>query len=286
MLFGWAALAIHAVRTRSSAFLTVSVAGAFGAGGALLAAHAWQQAWRPPLRLLFEAMTPDARTDLQRAGRPVPVDVSVPMVLVGVLRSDASVNDSGLASLSIDVEWAGRLRGSNGSRDAATNPAAGGALLTVLGTMGPDRVGEWTAGRRIRAPAELRRAARYLNPGVPDEERVLARRGVTLVGTVKSAALVEVLARGSPAAELASGIESLWPPRYRRVCQTSQPPLRRHRQRHRPWRPHRARRRGAEKAAGGRHVSRDRDLWWKSPFWPPLRWPRFASPVFWGVRRC
>ena len=58
-------------------------------------------------------------------------------------------------------------------------------------------MGEWRAGRRVRIPAQLRRPSRYLNPGVPDHERALARRGTTLVGTVKSGALVEVLARGS-----------------------------------------------------------------------------------------
>ena len=44
---------------------------------------------------------------------------------------------------------------------------------------------------------QLRRPSRYLNPDVPDAERALARRGTTLVGSVKSGALVEVLERGS-----------------------------------------------------------------------------------------
>src|SRR5207244_2081624 len=43
----------------------------------------------------------------------------------------------------------------------------------------------------------LRRPSRYLDPGVADHERALARRGITLVGTVKSGALVDVLSRGS-----------------------------------------------------------------------------------------
>ena len=54
----------------------------------------------------------------------------------------------------------------------------------------------WTAGRTVRAPVILRRPARYENDGLPDQERALARRGVALVGAVKSAALVEVVARG------------------------------------------------------------------------------------------
>ena len=56
--------------------------------------------------------------------------------------------------------------------------------------------------------AVLRRPARYLNAGVPDQERMLARRGMSLVGTVKSAALVQVVGRGSWIDETASAIRS------------------------------------------------------------------------------
>ena len=53
-------------------------------------------------------------------------------------------------------------------------------------------------------PAVLRIPAMYGDPGVPDEVRSLARRGVVLVGSVKSAALVDVVARGSPIDEASS----------------------------------------------------------------------------------
>ena len=53
-------------------------------------------------------------------------------------------------------------------------------------------------------PAALRIPAMYGDPGVPDEARSLARRGVVLVGSVKSAALVDVVARGSPIDEASS----------------------------------------------------------------------------------
>ena len=39
--------------------------------------------------------------------------------------------------------------------------------------------------------AELRRPSRYLDPGVPDQEAALLRRGISLVGSIKSATLVE-----------------------------------------------------------------------------------------------
>jgi competence protein ComEC len=56
--------------------------------------------------------------------------------------------------------------------------------------------------------AVLRRPARYLNAGVPDQERMMARRGLSLVGTVKSGALVQVITRGSWIDETASAIRS------------------------------------------------------------------------------
>ena len=72
-------------------------------------------------------------------------------------------------------------------------PVAGGVLLTVSGALARGHIDQWRAGRTIRAPAHLRRPSRYFNPGVADEELSLARRGTTLVGTVKSGALVEVV---------------------------------------------------------------------------------------------
>jgi competence protein ComEC len=72
---------------------------------------------------------------------------------------------------------------------------SGGAVVSVVGALAADRVGEWRAGRRIRLPATLHRPARYLDVGVPDGERALLLRGTVLVGTAKSAALVDVVSR-------------------------------------------------------------------------------------------
>ena len=81
-----------------------------------------------------------------------------------------------------------------------------GIQLTVVGALGSGRMGEWTTGRILRAPATLRRPSRYLDPEVPDQERVLLRRGVALVGTVKSGALIQVMSRGPVPEELAARI--------------------------------------------------------------------------------
>jgi competence protein ComEC len=80
-------------------------------------------------------------------------------------------------------------------RDAGA-AAPGGLRVSVVGSLVPDHVDAWRAGRRVRMPVQLRRPARYDDPGVPDDEAALGRRGTALVGTVKSAALVEVLEPG------------------------------------------------------------------------------------------
>ncbi len=84
----------------------------------------------------------------------------------------------------------------------------GGVLITVGGVVPPERFAEWRGGRVVRLPVLLRRPARYLNPGVPDHETSLARRGATLVGAAKSALLVEVIERGSPMSEAAAAIRA------------------------------------------------------------------------------
>jgi competence protein ComEC len=54
----------------------------------------------------------------------------------------------------------------------------------------------------------MHRPSRYLDPGVSDQERALARRGTTLVGTVKSAALVDVIARAGWFTEAISAVRA------------------------------------------------------------------------------
>ena len=163
---------------RRPVWLAVSVALGFFAGGLLCSSVEWQHAWRPPLRIAFERLAREARADAARQGRRLPDDDEAFAIVEGILRADASPSAGGV-SLSV----------------AAERPGAGGLLVTVVGALAPPRMPEWRAGRRVRFPAQLRRPSRYLNAGVADFERALARRGTTLVGSVKSGALVEVLAR-------------------------------------------------------------------------------------------
>ncbi len=190
LLIACALGALWAWRVARPAVLAGAVCLAFFTGGALLAADAWREAWQPTLRTAFDEL---ARAERQRAvteHRLIPEDAEAFAHVSGVLRADAAVTPSGV-SLSIDVDRV------DGVDEMGGRPVAGGVVATVVGSLGPERADAWRAGRRVRLPVELRRPSRYLDPGVPDHERALARRGTTLVGIVKSGALVETAARGS-----------------------------------------------------------------------------------------
>jgi competence protein ComEC len=226
-------------------FIVVVTLGFFS-GGSLLSSVEWQRAWRPPLRVAFEALARAERAGAAARGRRMPEDDEAFAIVEGILRADAAPSENGV-SLSVMVDWLegapaatpsglprgvseSARRGSDagvpafakatagppklariGVRAEAEGPTAtgkklttdavravtGGIVVTIVGTLAAEHIGDWRAGRRVRMPVMLRRPSRYLNPGVPDFERALARRGTTLVGSVKSGALVEVLARGS-----------------------------------------------------------------------------------------
>jgi len=128
--------------------------------GWTLAAQANDRALRSPLRAAVE-----------------PHIGQEPVVVEGRLREDAALSDGGVV-LRVDVQRLNLGRG--------MQPTAGGISVGVGGIPLPSHAISWTAGRIIRASAVLRRPARYLNEGLPDQERALARRGVALVGTIKS----------------------------------------------------------------------------------------------------
>ena len=177
--------------------VVLSVAAVFVAGGALLAAEAWHRAWRPPLRVAFEGLAAAQRVEAEGGGRRLPENEEAFATLDGILRADASPGSLGV-SLSMQVVHLRTASVRSGiSPGVREVPADGGVLLTIGGGVASERMGEWRAGRRIRVPVQLRRPSRYLDPGVPDFERGLARRGTTLVGSVKSGRLVDVLAAGS-----------------------------------------------------------------------------------------
>ena len=190
--------------------LATAVAGAFFAGGALLASDAWQHAWRGSLRVMFEELARAERARATAEGRVLPEDDEAFATVRGVLRSDAAPTATGVSlSIAVDgLEERDRREGQDGTVRSSGRPIAGGIVVTVVGSLAADHVDEWRAGRRVRLPVQLRRPSRYLDPDVPDFERALARRGTTLVGTVKSGALVEVVARGHWFAERAADVRA------------------------------------------------------------------------------
>jgi competence protein ComEC len=162
--------------------------------GMIVGSAAEHRALHPPLREFLEdrigGFAMDSR-DIERRDTAVEIE--------GRLLADAIPTEAG-ASIRVRVERV--------SAGACLEPTSGGVSLTVAGTLAADALDEWRAGRLIRTTASLRRPARYLNEGVPDQERLLARRGIALVGSVKSAALVHVIARGSWLDETAAAIRA------------------------------------------------------------------------------
>jgi competence protein ComEC len=111
-----------------------------------------------------------------------------PVELEGVLREDAVRAPFGVAC---------PLAVARVARRGAWQPVAGGVWLTIGGDDAAAAATAWRAGRTVRLTATLRRPQPYRNFGTPDEETRLAWRGVRLFGSVKSARLVDVVARGS-----------------------------------------------------------------------------------------
>ena len=158
----------------------VMLAGALMSGAALHGVHAVDRAEHSSLRRWFDERIGGWSVD-RSSFHDDPVRVR------GRLTRDAALTPSG-ASMQIAV--------SQVSMGGAWESVEGGLSVSVGGALASDVVKEWRAGRLVEFPVALRTAARYLNAGVPDGERALARRGTALVGSVKSGALVEVLARG------------------------------------------------------------------------------------------
>jgi competence protein ComEC len=157
-----------------------------GLAGASLAASSAGGVYAPPLLRWFEARGGSAAT---------------PVVIDGTLREDAAWSPAG-AWVIVDVRQISSVAVTG--RGSWRQETSGGARITIAGMVAPWRLAAWRAGRRVRMPAFLRLPATYIDPGVRDDRRALARRGVVLVGTAKSALLVEVEQRGGIVAELAS----------------------------------------------------------------------------------
>ncbi|MGE3275678.1 MAG: DNA internalization-related competence protein ComEC/Rec2 [Vicinamibacterales bacterium] len=156
-----------------------SAAAACACAGWLLGGAAVAAALHPPLREVLDRRHPGFALGASGGAR-----LDEPVLVEGRLLADAAVVPAGVSlRMAVTRIWIG----------AGPVAADGGVAVSVGGEMAAGQAGHWRAGRLLRAPMFLRRPAVYLNPGVPDGERALARRGIALVGSVKSAALVEVV---------------------------------------------------------------------------------------------
>ena len=182
ILLSWAAALALLLARSTRAFIPV-LAVSFAASGWVLAAVADREACRPRVLDHWKGAARDG-----------------PLVIEGRLRADATPSAGGIGlDLGVLAVGAGDARASS----------SGGVRVSVNGEMAANRAEEWRAGRTVSLPAQLREATRYRNPGVADGRLALARRGTILVGSAKSAALVETVARGAWFEEAAAGARAV-----------------------------------------------------------------------------
>ncbi|MGE3176490.1 MAG: DNA internalization-related competence protein ComEC/Rec2 [Vicinamibacterales bacterium] len=234
-----AALATAALLARAapeSRWLTRAIGLAFALGGVLLADEAWERAWRPTLLRAFESALratplagPLAAPVATPSATPLATPVAAPLhagpppstlhaIVTGVIAADAVMRER-RASFTLSarsLEWPGAPADGGAQAGpparASPKPAAaleveGGIAVSVGGDTARWGFEGWRRGRTVRVPVLLRRPLAHRNPGMAvNEVRSLARRGIVLVGTVKSGALVEVIERGSMWSETCADI--------------------------------------------------------------------------------
>lgn len=179
----WTWTLVAFVYRRGLPVLLLSACG-FVAVGMALGARSTEHALRTPIGEVFRCETANGSVDLFA-------------IVQGRLRQDGAVSPAGI-SLSLAVDRV--------EVDGHEYKTAGGILMSVDGELSRDRLAEWRAGRVLRFPATMRRPSRYLDPGVRDMERGLAWRGTTLVGSVKSPTLVELVAPATWLSEAAAAV--------------------------------------------------------------------------------
>ena len=185
VVFAWIATALALRGGQGEGRLVAVTAGVgFLSAGGLLGSVATRAATAPTLVAWYE-----------HAGRQGP-DVA-PVEIEGVLRRDAVRSEHG-ARLDLTVD---RVKTRTG-----WTTVRGGVRVSVAGAYAARHVPTWLGGRRLRLPVTLRMAARYLNPGLSDQERQLRLRGTSLLGSTKSALLVEVVLDAGWSGELTARV--------------------------------------------------------------------------------
>jgi competence protein ComEC len=168
-------VAVCAALTRLRALAAAGLCLAVFAGGWLAGVQAGARATERPIRRVLAH-------SLARAASGEVVFVE------GRLREDAEVRDAGTWMV---------LELSRAKPDGHWVPVGGGVRLGIYSMVGPDAASAWRRGRCVRAPALLRVPTGFRDPGVADADLDLARRGIALVGSIKSASLVEACGDGT-----------------------------------------------------------------------------------------
>jgi competence protein ComEC len=171
-------IAAESLRRSRARAASVALAAGFLACGAALGARAARDAAQPGLLAWQRQLTYD------RAVR-----------LAGIARGDAARAPGGIA-LTLDAVAADGV------------PVDGGVRVSIAGALAIDAASAWRDGRRIALTATLREPLDYRDPGVPSDRARLARQGIAVTGSVKSAALVDVVARGHAASEAAAALRA------------------------------------------------------------------------------
>lgn len=172
----WLVTAVSIRRQLRLSFLAAAGAG-FLAAGIALGAHATRV--EQPSLLDWSRERP--RTE--------------PIRVTAVLREDAARTAAGVG-LSVDVVT------------VDDRPVAGAARIAVAGALAAAAATGMRAGRTVEMTAALREPLDYRNPGVPSDRARLARQGIVLTGSVKSAALISVVGRGSALQEAAAALRA------------------------------------------------------------------------------
>jgi competence protein ComEC len=171
-----------------------SIVVGFACCGLVLGSNARQESIDTPLRLALDDDLHGFRVGSVQGpenSRPIPTRL--------LLTEDASVDDT-FVTLRAQVV---AIRLQHGWQSTA-----GGVVISVSGRASSARVDEWRRGRLLEAPVIFRRPARYLNDGVADFERDAALDGVSLLGTVKSGLVVDVVHRTTAIGEFAADIRA------------------------------------------------------------------------------
>jgi competence protein ComEC len=167
-----------------------SIVIAFGCCGFILGSQARETAIDTPVRLALDRELGGFRVDAANLpGTHGPIATRL------LLTEDASSGEdfTTLRARVLSI----RLHGTWTDSD-------GGVVLSVGGIASAVRVAEWRRNRVVEAPVSFRRPARYLNEGVSDFERDAALDGISLLGSIKSGLLVDVVRRGTIVSELAA----------------------------------------------------------------------------------